>query len=130
MGGGGGIGGVRVAGTPTVFRFEELMGAATAGGVAQGQGGAGPGLTHTSAAGGSKVTPAPLPRMLHSQWNQHRCGWEARCICAASPVAPGFSGSVTSAMEAKRPDCKCLCYSLSSTTLMCSIPPTFRCSGV
>ena len=74
--------------------------------------GAGPGLTHTSAAGGTKVTPALLPRMLHSQWNQHRCGWEARCICAASPIAPGFSGSVISAMEAKRPDCKCLCYSL------------------
>lgn len=38
MGGGVGLGGVRVAGTPTVFRFEEFMGAATAGGLGQGRG--------------------------------------------------------------------------------------------
>ena len=38
MGGGLGLGGVRVAGTPTVFRFEEFLGAATAGGLGQDRG--------------------------------------------------------------------------------------------
>ena len=92
--------------------------------------GTGTGATRTSAAGGTKVTQALLPRMLSSQWNQHRCGWEARFLCAASTVASGFSGSVISPMEVKRPDCKRLCYPLSSTTLVCSIPPTFKCSDV
>lgn len=62
-----GLGGVRVAGTPTVFRFESSWELLLQEGWGRVGAGTGTGATCTSAAGGNKVTQAPLPRMLGSQ---------------------------------------------------------------